>query len=183
MSQNRSVQDNAWKSIDEDIGVVALSDDMVARTDLPRAQRWPWDAAKGIYLLHGYHNLHCLVSLSQSPIRFARQLLRYKQNILRSSLFEMHDKVPQSLHFSHVTHCLDALRQDIICNADDTPRYTGLELASGIGQVKICRDWAKLEKWANEHSACYRYNASAEYNNGVALSQFQYCPDGSRPWE
>lgn len=28
---------------------------------LPEAQTFPWDDNKGLYLLNGYHNLHCLV--------------------------------------------------------------------------------------------------------------------------
>ena len=98
---------------------------------------------------------------------------------------EMHDQVPQSTHFSHVGHCLDAIRQDIVCNADDTPRFTGLsnKLTSGLGQTRLCKDWGKLEEWAKEHSACYRYDAGADYTNGIELELFKHCPDDSRPWE
>ena len=85
---------------------------------------------------------------------------------------QMHDKVPQTLHFSHVGHCLAAIREDIICNADDTPRYTGFanSPSSGLGQIRMCRDWSELEKWAREHSACYR----AGLGNGpwVELERF-----------
>ena len=98
---------------------------------------------------------------------------------------EMHDKVPQSIHFSHVGHCLDALRQDIMCNADDTPRFTGPpnKLASGLGQIRMCKDWGKLERWAKENSACYRYNPGAYNKEYVEMSQFRFCPDESRPLE
>jgi len=102
----------------------------------------------------------------------------------------MHDNVPQSLHFSHVNHCLDAFRQDIICNADDTPRYTGLRKStsmenpsSGIGQVRMCRDWGKLERWAREHSACYKYQRGATTPEGIPADLFKHCPDGKKPWE
>jgi hypothetical protein len=101
----------------------------------------------------------------------------------------MHDKVPQSLHFSHINHCLDAFRQDIICNADDTPRYTGLAKShsdapsSGIGQVRMCKDWGRLEKWAVEHSACYKYKVGTTTEDGIPRDRFKYCPDGNKPWE
>ena len=97
----------------------------------------------------------------------------------------MHDEVPQSVHFTHVNHCLDAIRQDIICNADDTPRYTGFvngPPSSGLGQIHMCRDWERLEQWAQEHSACYRY-APVETPEGIPLESFKHCRDGSRPWE
>ena len=59
--QNDSFAANLWHDIDIDSGVIALSDDYVASKSLLPAQRFPWDATKGIYIIHGYHNLHCLV--------------------------------------------------------------------------------------------------------------------------
>ena len=60
----------------------------------------------------------------------------------------------------HSYHCLDALRMEVLCNADDTPRYTGMNQenkASGTGQSRMCRDWSQLESWATTNSACWRY--------------------------
>ncbi|KAL8830370.1 MAG: hypothetical protein Q9191_001480 [Dirinaria sp. TL-2023a] len=169
-SHNRSIWDEAWKSINPDAGLVAISDDMVAKTGIPEAQRWPWDSSKGLYLLQSHHNLHCLI-------------------IIRTALTEMHDKVPQTMHFTHVNHCLDAIRQDIMCNADDTPRYTGFlpknpkVPSSGLGQVRMCRDWKKLERWAEEHSACYRYRPVETLEDGIPLESFKHCPNGRNPGE
>ena len=98
----------------------------------------------------------------------------------------MHDEVPQSVHFTHVNHCLDAIRQEFMCNADDTPRYTGFihdAPSSGLGQVRMSRDWERLEKWAEEQSACYRYEPTETLENGVTLSSFKHYPNGSKPWE
>jgi hypothetical protein len=52
---------HAWEALSGDPGVVALSDDFVAAKQLPTAMRYPWDSSKGVYLLQGFHNLHCLV--------------------------------------------------------------------------------------------------------------------------
>ena len=98
----------------------------------------------------------------------------------------MHDKKPQSIHFTHINHCLDALRQEIICNADDTPRYSGLDQkrGTGKGQIRMCRDWRKLEEWANGHSACYNSKSGVEtLEGGIPLDSFKHCPDGSKPWK
>ena len=35
---------------------------MALASGLPVAQRFPWDQSKGVYLLNGHHNLHCIVS-------------------------------------------------------------------------------------------------------------------------
>ena len=73
-----------------------------------------------------------------------------------------------------------------MCNADDTPRYSGLGQRGGTGdgQYRMCKDWGKLEEWAMEHSACYKYRAGVEtLEGGIPLERFKYCPDGSEPWK
>ena len=86
----------------------------------------------------------------------------------------------QSGAFAHVVHCLDALRQDVLCSADDTPRYAVLkkETPTGGGQYRHCRDWSELEAWAKEQTACWRYVNSTDPNTSQ-LERFKYCPEGS----
>ena len=55
----------------------------------------------------------------------------------------------------HLNHCYDALRQAIICRADDTPLYVPKDTFwSGDGQQRRCRNWAALEDWVIRHTAC-----------------------------
>ena len=54
--------DELWEDISVDNGTVALEDDYVAKLGLPTSQRFPWDQKKGLYLLNGFHSMHCLVS-------------------------------------------------------------------------------------------------------------------------
>ena len=63
-SKNRSIADEAWGSplLMPETGLVAISDDWVTSKGLPKAQRFPWDKSKGLYMLNGFHNIHCLVS-------------------------------------------------------------------------------------------------------------------------
>lgn len=63
-SKNRSIADEAWDSplLVPETGLVAMSDDWVTSKNLPRAQRFPWDESRGLYVLNGFHNMHCLVS-------------------------------------------------------------------------------------------------------------------------
>ena len=67
-SKNRSVADDAWKSplLAPETGLVAMPDDWVTTKGLPIAQRFPWDNSKGLYVLNGFHNMHCLVSSRSS---------------------------------------------------------------------------------------------------------------------
>ncbi|KAL8628043.1 hypothetical protein Q9189_006252 [Teloschistes chrysophthalmus] len=111
-----------------------------------------------------------------------------KSLLLRTALVEMHDQKPQSKHFSHINHCLDGLRQDIMCNADDTPRYSGMGQlrGTGVGQYRMCKDWTQLEQWANDHSACYQpddQDGTETLASGVPLKHFKHCPNGTEPWK
>ena len=62
-SPNRSISDAAWDGWIVDPGIVALPNDWVKGKMLPQAQHWPWDEDKGLYLLQGFHNIHCLVCI------------------------------------------------------------------------------------------------------------------------
>lgn len=88
----------------------------------------------------------------------------------------------QSFPFEHVLHCIDALRLEVLCNADDIPRYNIPDgtLNSGIGQHRQCKDWSKLESWAQEHSACYKYlNYSTNTADDQKAARMVFCPAGS----
>ena len=70
VNHNRSIADAAWNSWVVDPGIVALPHEWVKRKMLPQAQHWPWDKNKGIYLLNGFHNIHCLVSWTLQDASF-----------------------------------------------------------------------------------------------------------------
>lgn len=40
---------------------VALKDSFSEPLGIPHSMRWPWDGSKGVYILQGGHELHCLV--------------------------------------------------------------------------------------------------------------------------
>lgn len=46
-----------------DAGFIAVPDEWSTANGLLEAQRFPWDTSKGVYLVNGQHNLHCLVRL------------------------------------------------------------------------------------------------------------------------
>ncbi|KAL9623030.1 MAG: hypothetical protein Q9160_002749 [Pyrenula sp. 1 TL-2023] len=169
-SPNHTLQDQAWADDWDqiDLGVVAIPDSDARSMDLPETQKWPWDHSKGIYILNGFHDLHCIHLLHRS----ARTAFAGEQ---------------QTIPEGHVLHCLESLRDDVICKADDMPRYTGRRNAqadvmdpfSGVGQKRMCRDWDQLTKWAIERTACYgRAGNNAET---PLLDLFTQCPDGTVP--
>lgn len=52
-------------------------------------------------------------------------------------------------------HCFDALRQHIMCMADDSFLYTRSHRDSGVNQLRMCRDWDALRQWVTDHTGCY----------------------------
>ena len=152
--------DQQWAAMDWASGVVAISDSEANELGLPKSQRFPWDESKGIYLINAYHNLHCL-------------------SFLWKSLAGFRDGKPFELGDYHGFHCLDQLRQDTICYADDTPRYTGgrrWKNTSGYNQTRQCRDWSRLERWAKERTGCYRYLNETAHEE---LDRYKFCPRDS----
>lgn len=72
---HKTKTDEAWEAIDFNAGMVAIDDKEANELGIPLSQRFPWDESKGIYLINGYHNLHCLVRLICSEIDPRRSCL------------------------------------------------------------------------------------------------------------
>ncbi|KAI0376694.1 hypothetical protein F5Y04DRAFT_285637 [Hypomontagnella monticulosa] len=160
-SDNETLQDELWYNINVDAAVVALPDDWASQHGLRKAQRFPWDQSKGIYILHGFHNLHCLKLVCISMSEYRRGL-------------------PQTRPRHHISHCLDALRRQIICDADDTPRATDrrVEVVSGLHQHRRCRSWEQLENFVKQHTACYK-RPEIPNEDLSKLEGFKHCPPES----
>ena len=58
-----------WEDIEFDPGIVALDQQWTRAKGLPDSQPFPWDTSKGLYVLNGYHSMHCLVSQTQANSR------------------------------------------------------------------------------------------------------------------
>ncbi|KAL8760670.1 MAG: hypothetical protein Q9184_003155 [Pyrenodesmia sp. 2 TL-2023] len=144
--QDQALANDLWDALGAEIdsGFIAVTDEWAAANDLLEAQRFPWDTTKGIYLVNGQHNLHCLKNI-------------------RSAYMEYHTGRNQSKTFPHINHCFDALRQDIMCQADDTPRYTTTtdDPESGVGQVRQCR--SNIHEGERIHE----------------MERYKFCPPGS----
>ena len=78
---------------------------------------------------------------------------------------------------------MEALREDTLCHADDTPRYTTAsdDPGTGSGQVRMCRDWTQLESWVKQYNACYSYTHQTDPGY-EQVRRFMNCPEGS-PYE
>ncbi|TAQ84694.1 hypothetical protein B7494_g6983 [Chlorociboria aeruginascens] len=104
-------------------------------------------------------------------------------------MLQAYNEEPIQSPREHTLHCLNILREAIVCDADDTPRYTGRlndqaeeeHPTSGVGQVRTCKDWSKLVDWANKNSACFK---AINYSNPdfPNIDRYKFCPDGRVLW-
>ena len=159
-NSNETLRNEAWEAINIDAGMIAVPDTFVKEKNLIPSQRFVWDQSKSVYLLNGHHTLHCV-------------------RAIYISLMEFWQGKKQSRRWEHVIHCVDQLRQEALCNADDTPRYSTSDdnPVSGLGQTRMCRNWEKLEAWARTYNACYRYiNQTASYEDFPQIERFIWFP-------
>lgn len=82
-----------------------------------------------------YHQFHCLNAL--------RGLIKDRSEL-------------SALRVGHANHCLNFLRQILLCNADMTLEPTTptvvqqhhINVVTGIGVTHQCRDWAQVREFA-----------------------------------
>jgi len=148
-----------WKAVDFDLGMIALPNDYAESKGLHKSQAFPWDPKKGIYLVNAYHSIHCLKGI-------------------HASISEYNLNIPQTWPVEHITHCIDALRREVMCSADDTPRWTSQAMSgqSGNGQIRQCRDWSKLENWVAKYNSCYKRMSE---DTKPEIERYKFCPPDS----
>ncbi|KAF2726800.1 hypothetical protein EJ04DRAFT_406875, partial [Polyplosphaeria fusca] len=154
------IANRAWDAIDTNAMAVALRHNYAKKVGLGSSSPFPWDTERSIYYIKGLHNLHCL-------------------KLVRKAIVSNHSGENLTFSLNHVFHCIDSLRQDIMCAADDTPLRAAHEHRFGDGQMRRCRDWDKMVSWARqpEQHACFRWDDYREATNTLEL--FAFCSDDS----
>ncbi|KAH8804686.1 hypothetical protein F5884DRAFT_884330 [Xylogone sp. PMI_703] len=122
----------------------------------------PYEGSGYLVVLNVFHNLHCIDSIRQSWYYF----LDPKWNATLNP-YTLHPEDPElglqilggrDVGTVHVDHCLDALRQSVMCEGDTTPnvfQYSEKhrEIRAWATVVHECRDSNKIKFWAREHRA------------------------------
>ena len=101
------------------------------------------------------------------------------QKLLRRAIVANQRNQKQLISYDHLFHCLDGLRQDVMCVADDTPMPAAKTHHIGDGQIRLCRDWNKLLAWSMQpkQNACHKFDDYREVTNTLEL--FAFCPPDS----
>ncbi len=119
-----------------------------------------------IVILNVFHDLHCLHSLRKVLYYFADDDWNSTYNpfslhgsgagALKAWAKGSHH--PQEFDMWHLDHCIDALRQSIMCTGDITPNVW--QYSPKVQQVRPrstalheCRNFDKIKQWGREHDA------------------------------
>ncbi|KAF9219440.1 hypothetical protein BS17DRAFT_760954 [Gyrodon lividus] len=113
----------------------------------------PGDEDNYIFTFDIFHQLHCLNNIRQAlhPEYYNDAYYAAED---AANLMKIHIEGHEG--FDHTGHCIDSLRESLMCSADITPivwawdeqrKRTGPRL----DVVHVCRDYEKLQEWAEAH--------------------------------
>ncbi|KAF2192971.1 hypothetical protein K469DRAFT_714992 [Zopfia rhizophila CBS 207.26] len=127
--ENKTETNDLWRNLFPiGQGVVYLPTEWAEERGLPTSDKNVNNASESTYFVAAYHQLHCL-------------------SVIRAALYHFKEQHVQKVKWDHTIHCLDSLRQSVMCRADDTLLYTEDGNVFGDGQVRRCRDWKGLQEW------------------------------------
>ncbi|KAF2472388.1 uncharacterized protein BDR25DRAFT_13997 [Lindgomyces ingoldianus] len=137
-ASNKTLTNTLWRSLFPiGQGVVYIPTTWALSQNLPTSILNSANASEAVYFIAAYHQLHCL-----SVIRST--LYKYKEGRVSGE---------EGVKWDHAIHCLDSLRQSVMCTADSTLLYTEDGIVFGDRQARTCRDWEGLREWVVAHHA------------------------------
>lgn len=137
--------------------MISVTADFVAQHQLPASLTHPHEGGKVVYALEAYHMMHCT-------------------QILRRDFLLLWAGQAATKPLEHAMHCFDALRQSIMCQANDELLIiTGHGHTNGFNQTRQCRSWDALRDYATAHTACYWDDEIPSDRE----SRWKMCDDGS----
>jgi hypothetical protein len=102
-----------------------------------------------------FHNLHCV-----NAVRIELSKTLYNSSNIGQD-YHQHEQLPEWLtgpgwKATHLEHCLDRLRQAVMCHGDLTPSplYTfhGYHVALGRSGEHTCRKFEPIRQWMDERA-------------------------------
>ncbi|MCJ1391627.1 hypothetical protein MMC18_004492 [Xylographa bjoerkii] len=99
-----------------------------------------------------FHQLHCLLRFMKDGIRhgyWAVYLAAMEGRKLDPA------ELPMMASPRHIRHCIDLLRQGLMCCADSTVEVKegDADGVKGFGTTHYCRDWEQLVQWTSDVQA------------------------------
>ncbi|KAJ5612186.1 hypothetical protein N7510_005380 [Penicillium lagena] len=132
--EGKAHADQLWKDLFPlGNGVLSLETDEAHSHGLAETAPDPIRPGNGVYIMSGYHSLHCLT-------------------VLRGALFHFHLGENQTAPWNHLVHCLDQMRQTMQCNIDTTLLAAKDPDHFIDGQSHRCKDFMALREWMTDHA-------------------------------
>ncbi|KAH8812841.1 hypothetical protein F5884DRAFT_856135 [Xylogone sp. PMI_703] len=149
--------DRAWHEM-LNVGIVSITE--------RERDRLPYETAANIYRNNEYvvemnvfHQLHCLHGL--------------REQLWNPRSISWRNNEPVGWWEFHMNHCIEHLRQTLICHADITPqrfRWSEEDYAYSLDQEQqfMCRDWDQIWNWAKSRNTTgdYPMNLKGLEKNG-----------------
>ncbi|CAF9926594.1 MAG: hypothetical protein GOMPHAMPRED_004182 [Gomphillus americanus] len=132
-----------WNSVLGDKGFILIND--WERYGLKEGLNSQVPGAK-IYGISATHQFHCLNMIRDAFLGLAIQDPGYVKELRVSSNFS------EELAYKprHIFHCLDYLRQTVMCNADTTLEWRSNvdpDHIDGYGPPHQCKNWDEVRQW------------------------------------
>ncbi|KAJ9606918.1 hypothetical protein H2200_008929 [Cladophialophora chaetospira] len=168
--------DRRWQDLYNDYATSVISEEEAKNLITPTL-RIP-GTAKYLVQLDVFHELHCLNDM--------RKLLYPERFDGIQNLTAANGTVNRDTNmFRHWEHCVDSLRQTLMCHADVSPIpfHINRPMDSGIfprlATTHTCRNFTKVQEWAREHSAGdFKYELELEEAREIAAeSGFDNSPE------
>ncbi|KAL8831883.1 MAG: hypothetical protein Q9170_005110 [Blastenia crenularia] len=107
----------------------------------------------GVYTLSGAHQSHCIKLIREALMTF----ISAEADVSTEPAIKINE-LNQSAALDHAFHCVDYLRQTIMCNADTTIEWEAQGgdrgghsgHINGYGIPHQCRNWNDLKLWMEE---------------------------------
>ncbi|KJZ80042.1 hypothetical protein HIM_00756 [Hirsutella minnesotensis 3608] len=136
----RPEQDKAWDDLLQHQNLVISQDELHA----PDAVRLNDGTDRIVFNLDVFHNLHCLNYL--------------RKYIFRSYYSHEYPDSAQNAYLDHVGHCIDMIRQSLMCAADISIstydwKMDHLKPWPNFRVAHECANWDSIVAWAQRHRA------------------------------
>ncbi|KAF2740757.1 hypothetical protein EJ04DRAFT_572062 [Polyplosphaeria fusca] len=128
-SENKTQSNELWKGLfPPGQGIISLPNSEVAVRHLPASIPNRKLDDTSFYFVAAFHQIHCL-------------------SVIRAALYHFQEGVEQTVPMKHTMHCIDSLRQKVMCHADSELLYSEDGKVWGDGQVSECQSWDKVWDW------------------------------------
>ncbi|KAJ6443436.1 alpha 1,3-mannosyltransferase [Purpureocillium lavendulum] len=166
--QGRPNEENnkLWERLYSPDEISRISHEQATRLPNKTMPEAPYDGSGYLIVLNVFHNLHCLDSVRRAIYYFhdPRWTTGYNPytRVTDGAVDSMLKDLPVNMGIDHIDHCIDILRQQIMCSSDTTPNVfqfspkdSGIRAFASV--LHKCRDFNKIKKWAEDHRAPITY--------------------------